>query len=91
MIWDGKTDRGYDLYESPNNYSLPPYHRLDVGFNWHKKTRHGYLATTTFSVYNAYNHVNPMLGMIEVEDGKMIGTAYGIIPILPTLSFALKF
>lgn len=91
VIWDGSTDRGYDLYESPNNYSLPPYHRLDVGFNWHKKTRHGLDATTTFSVYNAYNHVNPMIGMIEEDNGKMVGVAYGLIPILPTLSYALKF
>ena len=91
VVWDGQYDSGYDLYESPNNYSLPPYHRLDAGFNWHKKTRHGYQSTTTFSVYNAYNHVNPMLGMITQEDGRMVGLAYGVFPIIPTLSFALKF
>ena len=91
VIWDGNRDLGRDLYESPNNYSLPPYHRLDLGLNWHRKTRHGFEATTTLSIYNAYCHFNTMLGMIEEHDGKMVGVAYGIIPIIPTFSHALKF
>ena len=91
VIWIDGRDSGQDLYESPNNYSLPAYHRLDVGLNWHKKTRHGNESTWTISVYNAYNHVNPMLGMIEEDHGKMTGVAYGIIPIIPTISYALKF
>lgn len=91
VIWEGDWDLGYELYGSPNNFSLPPYHRLDVGLNFHKKTRHGNDATWTISVYNAYNHVNPMFGYTEESEGRMVGVAWGIVPIIPTISYCLKF
>lgn len=91
VIWDDGHELDYELYGSPNNFSLPDYHRMDVGLNFHKKTRHGNEGTWTISVYNAYNHVNPMIGMVEEYNGKMRGVAYGIIPIIPTISYCLKF
>ena len=91
VIWNGENELGYELYGSPNNFELPAYHRMDVGLNFHKKTRHGFDSTTTISLYNAYNHVNPMFGFTEQHEGRMVGVAYGIIPIIPTISFCLKF
>ncbi len=91
VIWNGENELGYELYGSPNNFELPAYHRMDVGLNFHKKTRHGFDSTTTISLYNAYNHVNPMFGFTEQHEGRMVGVSYGIIPIIPTISFCLKF
>ena len=81
----------YEIYGSPNNYTLPAYHRLDLGFNWHHKTRNGGERTFNISVYNAYCHINPIFGMIEEREGKMVGLAYGLIPIVPSISYLWKF
>ena len=81
----------YEIYGSPKNYTLPAYDRLDLGFNWHHKTRNGGERTFNISVYNAYCHINPIFGMIEEREGKMVGLAYGLIPIVPSISYLWKF
>ena len=43
-----------------NNYRLPASHRLNLGINFNKKTKHG-MRTWNISVYNAYNAMNPNL------------------------------
>ena len=85
-VWDDEQGVEYEIYGSPNNYTLPAYHRLDLGFNWHHKTRNGGERTFNISVYNAYCHINPIFGMIEEREGKMVGLAYGLIPIVPSIS-----
>lgn len=80
-----------DIYGSPNNYLLPDYHRLDAGLNWHRTTRRGHERTLTLSVYNAYNHVNAMFGFVDEDDGKLLGHSYGIVPIIPSLSYTYRF
>lgn len=84
-------DSSYDIYGSPNNYLLPDYHRLDAGLNWHRSTRHGHERTLTLSVYNAYNHVNAMFGFVDEDGGRLIGHSYGIVPIIPSLSYTYRF
>ena len=90
-VWDDEQGVEYEIYGSPNNYTLPAYHRLDLGFNWHHKTRNGGERTFNISVYNAYCHINPIFGMIEEREGKMVGLAYGLIPIVPSISYLWKF
>ena len=41
-----------------NNYRLPASHRLNLGVNFNKKTKHG-MRTWNISIYNAYNAMNP--------------------------------
>lgn len=89
----------YDIYDSPNNLQLPAYHRLDLGFNFHKTTRRGNESVWNLSFYNAYCRLNPIMG--EISSGnfedvsatlkKRQGTAYGIIPIIPSFSYTYKF
>lgn len=43
-----------------NNYRLPVSHRLNLGINFNKKTKHG-MRTWNISIYNAYNAMNPNL------------------------------
>ena len=90
-VWADEQGVEYEIYGSPNNYTLHACHRLDLGFNWHHKTRTGGERTFNISVYNAYCHVNPMFGMIEEREGKMVGLAYGLIPIVPSISYLWKF
>ena len=88
------------VYTSPNNVLLPAYHRLDVGFNFHKTTRRGNEAVWNLSVYNAYCHMNAINAWVSFKyDRDSNGTrpisSYsemeGWIPIIPTFSYTLKF
>lgn len=56
---DGSTEPGAYISQR-NNYRLPASHRLNVGINFNKKTKHG-MRTWNISVYNAYNAMNPNL------------------------------
>lgn len=52
--------RQEDYVEHRNNYRLPASHRLNIGVNFNKKTKHG-IRTWNISLYNAYNAMNPTL------------------------------
>lgn len=49
-----------DYIEKRNNYRLPASHRLNIGVNFNKKTKHG-VRTWNISLYNAYNAMNPTI------------------------------
>lgn len=89
-VWgDNGTDA--DIYDVPNSYHLPDYHRLDVGLNWTRQLRGGRTRTLNISIYNVYNRVNAMFGLIDYEEGRMFGSAVGVIPIIPTFSYSWRF
>ena len=84
------------LYEEPNNLKLPDYHRLDIGMNIHRKTRHGREAVWNISVYNVYCRINPIYATFSYdstkpEEVKLEGVSHGFIPIIPTFSYTLRF
>ena len=91
VIQDPGSGEFHYIYDAPYNTGLPDYHRLDLGFNFNKKTKRGNLLTLNLSVYNAYNHLNAAFAMVKEEKGKISGMAYGVVPILPTLSVLYKF
>lgn len=80
-----------DIYDKPNNYRLPSYHRMDVGLNWHRKLSSGRIRTLNLSIYNVYCRLNAFLGAVDNSENKAMGVAYGIIPIIPTFSYSWKF
>ena len=100
---DNKPVSGMEIYSAPNNLQLPAYHRLDLGFNFHRRRPKGREVTWNISVYNAYCRLNPMLGYVGEETvyneekgmyeetGRMVGYSVGLIPIIPTLGYTLKF
>jgi len=100
-IWDGEIGGDVEtFYASPNNLKVPDYHRLDIGFNFHKTTKRGNESIWNLSLYNAYCRMNPIASQIEkyydfTEENIMgltyYGAGYGIIPILPSFSYTLKF
>ena len=88
------------FYTMPNNLKLPDYHRLDVGFNFRKTTKRGNESIWNLSIYNVYCHVNPFITYIDADyeftkdnmyGFNFTGEAFGIIPILPSFSYTLKF
>ena len=82
-----------EIQTSPNNIALPPYHRLDLGLTFNKTTRRGNLSTWNVSIYNAYCRMNPYYGMVRTDNKlkKIVSSYYGIIPIIPSFSYCLKF
>ena len=90
------TPGGTYVYLEPNNVQLPDYHRLDLGFNFIKNTKRGNTSIWNLSVYNAYCRTNPIAAMEDYHTlyGVTVatyGASMGIIPIVPTFSYTLKF
>ena len=83
----------YDFYNtSPNNLKMPPYHRLDIGMNFRKKTSKGNENVWNISVYNAYCRMNPIMAMVEEKkDGTFEGVGIAVIPIIPSFSYTYRF
>ncbi len=87
----GELDYREYVFVSPNNVKMPDYHRLDVGFNFHKTTKRGNEAVWNLSVYNLYCRMNPIVVYTYTEDGKPVNAAAGMLPVIPTFSYTLKF
>lgn len=79
-----------------NNLKTPDYHRLDLGFNFHRRRRHG-TSTWSINLYNAYCRLNT-IGLSPDYD-----TAYKekkerqyfsndwLFPIIPSFSYTFTF
>lgn len=88
---EGENGRRY-LYDQPYNTQLPAYHRLDLGLDYNKPLKNGNTFKMNISVYNAYNHLNASLAFLRTDaDGNFSGLAYGLVPIIPTITFTYKF
>lgn len=82
---------GY-IFDRPNNYRLPSYHRLDVGANFTRTTRRGHERTWNVSIYNAYCHLNTMYVKVWLDDDNHFrAKSRGFIPIIPSVSYTLRF
>ncbi|MCX6308090.1 MAG: TonB-dependent receptor [Bacteroidia bacterium] len=91
-----------DYVSERNNFAMPDYHRLDIGFNWKKKKKHG-LRTWNISLYNAYNQKNPFIVRqsysndwvynpeTNTYDSRKIFVKTSIFPIIPSISYSYKF
>ncbi len=93
---NGNLKEQYDyneLYTEPFGVRMPSYHRLDLGMNFHRTTKRGNEGIWNISVYNAYCRLNPIFAEVanDAQTGKYFGRSYGIIPIIPTISYTLKF
>lgn len=81
-----------DYYDSRNNYRLPPSHQLDLGINFHKKTKHGE-RIWNISILNAYNAMNPNFVYIKREEKteRPILKKMTLLPCIPSFSYTYKF
>ncbi len=98
------SETGY--IESRNNYRLPSSHRLNVGINFNKKTKHG-MRTWNISLYNTYNAMNPNFVYYEPgktvrkyssEEGEWVDVfikphiaKWTILPCIPSVTYTYKF
>jgi hypothetical protein len=89
---------------SRNNFRYPNYHRLDLGMNFHRQKKHG-IRTWNFSIYNAYNQLNPFFVYPTTEYKYHYNPQTGestesyqkklkqvsIFTIIPSISYSYKF
>lgn len=97
--YQGPTNYGNYLYEvthtpERNNFRMPSYNRLDVGFDFTKKKRH-YTRTWSFGAYNAYNRKNPFFLFTdeEIKNGevKTVLKKASLFPVIPYFAWSFKF
>lgn len=80
------------VFEKPNNITLPAYHRLDIGFDFRHKTRHGHEIVWNLSLYNVYCHLNSMWADIKFDSNeRLVIRNHGGIPTIPSFSYTYKF
>lgn len=97
-------DRETLIYGERNSDRMRDFHRLDLGFNYHKITKRGNRAIWSFSIYNAYSRQNPYfnyyhvdnnddftLGQLDYSDQPMKLYQRSFFPFLPSFSYKVFF
>lgn len=79
-----------DYVERRNNYRLPSSHRLSLGVNFNKKTKHG-MRTWNISVYNVYNAMNPTFVHRGTKNDKPVIKKLTLLPCIPSVTYTYKF
>lgn len=74
-------------FNNPNNFKMPVFHHLDIGYTIKQKKTNTKSITWNFSVYNVYNRMNPWF--YYSEDGKV--KQYSLFPIIPSIGFTYKW
>lgn len=88
----GRAREGGFVYSHPNNVSMPAYHRLDLGFDFHHTTKKGHERIWNVSIYNAYWHLNPLFVDVKLRENKTFNVrTKGFIPLIPSISYTIKF
>ncbi len=82
-----------------NSYRLASYHRWDLGLVWKLKPKRGE-SDLTFSVYNAYNRMNPFFIYFETLTENEDGTGFirgfrarqvSLFPVIPSVTWNFKW
>lgn len=83
-----------------NNYRMGAYHRLDIGMNYYTQKKGNRYGVFNFSLYNAYNRMNPYKLYAETDlktnpDGTHEYVRelkqLTLFPIMPSISYTYNF
>lgn len=81
-------------YGAKNAFRAEPYHRLDIGLQFHKQKKN-HERTWELSIYNAYNRKNPFYYEMGTKTVGEIQTStlrrVSLFPIIPSVSYNFKF
>ncbi|CCH53716.1 TonB-dependent receptor plug [Fibrisoma limi BUZ 3] len=94
---ENPTDQVVPEFPSRNNFRMPSYHRLDLGFVYKFRPRRGE-TDITVNVTNAYNRLNPYLITYQAEEnaegeptGRFRARAITLFPLLPSVTYNFRF
>ncbi|MGY0036277.1 TonB-dependent receptor [Pedobacter sp. NJ-S-72] len=86
------SDKKLEYIESRNNIRIQPTHRLDLGVSFIKLKKSGKVRTWNVSIYNVYNRQNLFYFNIKDYKGNTANlTGNSLLPIMPSVSYSLKF
>ncbi|MDP3913039.1 MAG: TonB-dependent receptor [Bacteroidota bacterium] len=74
-------------FNEPNNFKMPTFHHLDIGYNIEQKRYKRNSITWSFSIYNVYNRMNPWYYYDEGEKVKQ----FSMFPFIPSVSFTYRW
>jgi hypothetical protein len=78
------------LYTSKNGFRMPAYHRLDLSIQFKKMVKKGE-RIWSFSLYNAYNQMNPFYLFYEQnQSGQTALKQLTLFPLIPAFHYQLK-
>jgi hypothetical protein len=79
-------------YGDKNGFRMAPYHRLDLGIQFHKQKKK-YERIWEISIYNVYNRKNPFYYFYEydVKSNEQVLKQISLFPIIPSFSYSIKF
>ncbi len=75
-------------YDHPNNFKMPVFHHLDLGYSIAKQNTDSKNITWTFSIYNVYNRMNPWY-YYKSPDGQV--KQVSLFPVIPSVGFKYNF
>lgn len=78
------------IYGEKNNYRFPADHRLDISANYRHKF-FGLPATATLSIYNVYSRRAVFTRTYDTNENPVEYTDVKLLPILPLLSYEVRF
>ncbi|WP_234735917.1 TonB-dependent receptor [Tellurirhabdus bombi] len=84
------------VYSERNTFRAEPYHRMDVSLRFYKRKRR-HERTWEISAYNAYNRRNAFYysveGKLDRQDrhSRSVLYRYSVFPIVPSVSYSIKF
>ena len=87
------------LVKKRNTFRMEPYHRWDIGLVLKMRPKHGE-SDLTFSIYNAYNRMNPFFIYFETKTENLDGTGrilgfqakqVSLFPVIPSITYNFKF
>jgi CarboxypepD_reg-like domain/TonB-dependent Receptor Plug Domain len=78
-------------YGAKNSFRMAPYHRMDVGIQFHKKLKRSE-RTFELSAYNVYSRLNPFFYYVGYDrQGNRRLRQVSLFPIIPSVSWSWKF
>jgi hypothetical protein len=84
-------------YSERNAVRLPAYHRIDLSLTRIPKAEKKIRSTWTFSVYNLYNRLNPLLLYYDLQwdyEKSLLSTRsrqLALLPLLPSVTWTCRF
>ncbi len=86
------SNNSIDYVEGRNTFRLLNYHRLDMSITWKKKKRK-HEKMWNLSIYNVYNRLNPFFYFFDEYNVNQTAalSGVGIFPIIPTITYGIKF
>ncbi|MCK9219573.1 MAG: TonB-dependent receptor [Bacteroidales bacterium] len=86
------TEQTFIDFGSKNSSRLPPYHRLDIGVNYHfkKQDTGNEWGNIGVSIFNVYNRRNIWYREYQIIDGNIIETDKLFLGFTPNITLSLK-